>query len=213
MGEPSDFSFFPENFHELSIREWAGEAWETDFLWDQIHEQNISLFGYSMGGRMALSMLASYPDRVEKLILCGSQFCPPVDALERRKVDKGRADFLRQRPQAFLEWWATLDLFGPQDSSAWKEMEIKRANRLLKRSDFWADLMVAFSVSDQPDYSALIKNHAKKILFLFGEHDKKYCNFAEDYRAMGVETIAIPDAWHAVHLDNPDGLIDVICQS
>ena len=214
MGHPEEFQLFSESNslflpgHEYTLaRDWStvGEA-----MWSQVKEEKISLFGYSMGGRIALSMLDIYPHRVKSLILCSAQFKPPDDASSRIVVDTQRARDLREDPENFLKWWTTLELFGPQHAPSWEPIFNARILRSKDQASSWADVLQSLSVSIQPDYSTLLKTHSEKTTFIYGEHDIKYSKFADDYRKLNVPTIRIPDAWHSPHLDNPMGLSKAI---
>ncbi len=218
LGSDRDFDFFPDTFQALSyfdvpLATSVPKQWDLlgHHLWDQVKGQEpISLFGYSMGGRLALAMLAAEPGRIKSLVLCSAQFRPPPNSTKRNELDHQRALSLAENPRTFLETWSTLPLFGPQDGPAWKDLKDRRVEALKTSSTIWAYLLEGFSVSVQPDFSTLIKNHAQKITFLYGERDEKYKAFADDYRTLGVQTTEIPNAWHAVHLDNPDGLLSAL---
>ena len=218
MGSQEDFDFFPSsytglNYFDVPLVISLSKQWSmlVSHLWAQIEDTSpVTLFGYSMGGRIALAMFEAHPERVEKLILCGAQFCPPEDYISRNKVDNERALFLESDSKKFLEWWTTLPLFGPQETSMWKALKTRRLENIKTVATRWSYLLRVFSVSTQPDFSTLIKDHADKIVFIYGANDTKYAGFASDYRELGVETICVSNAWHAIHLDNPEGLLSAL---
>lgn len=215
MGAPSHFNFHPYEGIGLNLpghRQTPCSTWSDvgNTMWSQVEEQKITLFGYSMGGRIALSMFEKNPERVNSLILCSAQFEAPQNSKARIHIDAKRAADLRKDPEAFLNWWGTLELFGPQLAPLWQVIYSDRLQRALQESLSWADALQSLSVSMQPNFSEILKKHAHKITFIYGENDEKYSKFAEDYKKINIVTIAIPDAWHAPHLDNPNVFMKVI---
>ena len=78
---------YPSDYHRLDFRADAAR-WLLE-LTDGLAVDKIDLVGNSMGGFFAIAFAAAHPDRVRKLVLCGS------------------AGGLFPRPGLFLQLWAT----------------------------------------------------------------------------------------------------------
>lgn len=84
------------------------------FLLDQLDVEKIDLLGYSMGGRLALTLAILYPERVRKLILESAS--PGLKTKEervlRRMKDEELANFINDRGiVSFVDYWEKIPLF------------------------------------------------------------------------------------------------------
>ncbi|WP_423736137.1 alpha/beta fold hydrolase [Chitinophaga caseinilytica] len=91
----------------------------TGQLIDYIRSQNIgpaAVFGYSMGGYIALQAAIQAPDTISRILTLGTKFdwTPDVAAKEARTLN---ADFLREKAPAFVNQLA--EFHGP---SAWEPL-------------------------------------------------------------------------------------------
>jgi 2-succinyl-6-hydroxy-2,4-cyclohexadiene-1-carboxylate synthase len=76
--------------------------------------ERFALCGYSLGGRVALHVALSAPERVSRLVLVSSSAGIEDDAerAERRRADRQLADALESAPfEDFIERWRTQPLF------------------------------------------------------------------------------------------------------
>lgn len=64
-------------------------AWLIDFI-DLLRLDNFIVLGHSFGGRVAIKLSAKYPERVEKLILCGAAGIKP-ELSAKQKIILGTA--------------------------------------------------------------------------------------------------------------------------
>jgi len=79
----------------------------------------LVLLGYSMGGRLALSLATHHPESLDGLILESTTagITDPEQRSERRASDRRKAALIRQDFGEFLEEWDRNPLFKPKRSS------------------------------------------------------------------------------------------------
>jgi 2-succinyl-6-hydroxy-2,4-cyclohexadiene-1-carboxylate synthase len=79
--------------------------------------ERFALAGYSMGGRIALSLALAAPDRISRLALIGASpgLPDPQERHARRTADDALADRIgREGIEAFASEWSSLPLFADQ---------------------------------------------------------------------------------------------------
>jgi 2-succinyl-6-hydroxy-2,4-cyclohexadiene-1-carboxylate synthase len=92
------------------------------------------LIGYSMGGRLALSVAMIHPERVSGLVLESSS--PGLDSPEERKMRREQDSRLSRRIleegiESFVDYWEGIPLFASQlsmDPSKRKKVREERLN-------------------------------------------------------------------------------------
>lgn len=160
------------------------------YTYDSLKLQRGSLIGYSLGGRLAMRIPS-----FEKRIILSSH--PGLDSSaereERLKIDHAWSDFLKQNSMdAFLEKWYSQSVFSTLKSN--KELYEKTLEKRKKNSP--TALCYYFENLSLGHQKSL--DDFNNFLFLFGVHDIKYRDLYQ-----GLNARAIPNASHAVHLENP----------
>lgn len=209
MGDRTDFDHIvvpdkvvlelPDHGEELQ----QAETWDqtVGHMLEKLPDGSHHLIGYSMGGRIAAAMAYRSPDRIARLTLIGANLGIDDELRsERRALDAGRAVALRRDPDAFLERWRELALFGPQTSAAWQRYQDRQ-----RHPARWANALNVLTVANQPDLRTSLP--PVEITFIVGSNDEKYRNLAKTW---GVESIEVPEAWHAVHRDQPEAVTTAI---
>jgi 2-succinyl-6-hydroxy-2,4-cyclohexadiene-1-carboxylate synthase len=86
---------------------------DLEMLWDHLGIQRTHLAGYSMGGRLALHVAATRPQRVLSLLTIGAHAGLDEDAREgRRRGDEAMAQRIENDGlEAFVNYWTSLPLF------------------------------------------------------------------------------------------------------
>lgn len=89
---------------------------------DRLQCGPVWLYGYSMGGRLALQLATARPDLVSGLILESSTpgIADEADRRERQTLDRQRAESILEDLPGFLETWERMPLFrsGPDPGSS-----------------------------------------------------------------------------------------------
>ena len=100
----------PEDVAHYDIRNVALQMKE---LLDYLHIEKAHILGYSMGGRLAITMACLYPDYVHSLLLenCTAGFENEADRKERREKDDRLADKIeREDIESFVSMWENIPL-------------------------------------------------------------------------------------------------------
>lgn len=173
----------------------------------------FSLYGYSMGGRVAQQVAFAAPERVRHLILESAAF--GIADPEMRKIRyaddcrlleniRGEADF-----EAFLDKWHDMALF--RMLSAELKKRLKSSKRMNKPLEL-ARAMPLLSVGNQPYLLPELANADFPILLLYGQKDDKYMAIAANAakNLPNARFCLIPDAFHDIHVQYPADVARVI---
>ncbi|HSX13347.1 MAG TPA: alpha/beta fold hydrolase [Chlamydiales bacterium] len=145
------------------------------------------LVGYSMGGRLALAIANEHPEKIASLTLLSTFTGSPPS--NRLAMDQLWAQKILHSFDDFLKSWYDQPLFAgyiPDLSMRKRQNPMSLAKALLY-----------YSPAKMP---VLPTNNA---FFVVGERDQKY-------RALYPNAVVIPNAGHAVHLEQPEAVAKVI---
>ena len=174
LGFPSDFSFLEEDFElvSLDLSEFVNKSYERilDFV------KNISnldlIIGYSFGSRMGARLFFDLKEDNPKLKYIGLAghlgILDKKQLEERIKVEEAfvnKLDLLSE--DDFLDYWNDLSLFE-------HDKKLQKAN--FKNAK---DYFLKFSLSTQPFLEKKLLDYSEKILFIYGQQDFKYREYAE----------------------------------
>ncbi len=188
------------------------EEHQIDDLHSLIQELNhkpLFLYGYSMGGRLALQMVFKHAELFKGLILestnCG--ISDQKKQKERQKVDAKRAESIKNNFEAFLSEWKTLDLFRspirPDKSLIQKYHQIQAEQ---SPSALAASLKGFGTGTMTPVYDQLAEI-ALPTLLIAGSADEKYQEINQYLSEhLPNATFSSIEAGHRVHIDNPQAL-------
>jgi len=188
LGSPQDWEGVIEHLPEYSC-----EALTYPF---QIPADSI-LIGYSMGGRIALR--SAQP---KILISTHPGLKTPEEKAQRLVKDQHWIKKLRQEPlESFLNDWYAQPLF----ESLRNHPEFPKifSRRLQQDPQALAQMFEQENLAHQ-------EFARSDGIFLHGELDIKYVQL---YRDLKIDSLAIPHAGHAAHLENPKGCALAIRQA
>lgn len=166
----------------------------------------IILFGYSMGGRLALKTVVDAPEIVDGLIL-ESANCGISDRNERKKrkqLDAKWAAEIEADFKEFLAEWQELDLF---QSPLPVDKPLKQQYQKLQSEQSPHALAASLRGFGTGSMSAICNNLHKldlPVLLLAGSTDKKYQKINQYLvDQLPNATFLSIKAGHRTHLDNP----------
>lgn len=174
-------------------------------LIDELKLENPLLYGYSMGGRMALKVALARPNCFEGLIL-ESANCGIMDKrarTKRRQIDESRAKKIESDFNHFLSEWETLDLF---QSPLPTDKELTQKYHCIQSEQMPAILAASlrgFGTGSMKPVCNELSKFEHPVLLLAGTADEKYQRINNDLVQRFPNAIFKSiKAGHRVHLDN-----------
>jgi len=208
----------PEPLASAMPKGTAGDALfhAADALAARLSKAGISeltLVGYSMGGRLALAFLARHPDRVRGAVLIGASpgLRTARERAERRAWDRALAERLETSDfRSFLEAWYDQPLFaGMKTLPAHSEL-IER--RLGGHPRAIAEVAVPLGLGQQPSLWDELGQVRVPIVYVAGERDDRYVAIGRELMATarGARLEIVPGASHAVHAFAPHEIASIV---
>jgi 2-succinyl-6-hydroxy-2,4-cyclohexadiene-1-carboxylate synthase len=204
----------------------VGNAWSMDAviaglieLLDKYDLERCALVGYSMGGRLALHLAVSYPERFTRIVLESAS--PGLKTEKERKQRRRHDDNLACQLEAavgdpklfreFLEQWSELPIFASlQGHPALRAKLIE--NRLANDPERLAASLRAMGSGAQTSLWEQLAAYTLPTLLMVGALERKFGIIAEEMSAccpmMAIEVLE--NCGHNVHFENPSGYTTVI---
>jgi len=177
---------------------------------EKLEIDSLFLFGYSMGGRLALQTAIEAPAYLKGVILesttCG--ITDPQQRKKRRKLDAKWAREIKEDFEDFLSQWKQLDLF--QSPVATDESLLKNYQQIQaeQHPDALAASLHGFGTGSMTPVCDELKQFGLPVLLLAGSADEKYQQI-NDYLVdqSPNATFSSIEAGHRTHLDNPSAFL------
>ncbi len=178
-------------------------------IFEQLGLEQVSLLGYSMGGRVALHVAAAHPDRVHTLVLESASpgLAGPAERQARMASDGALADSIeRDGLEAFVNEWEHLRLFVTQARLPESVRAELRAQRLQNNPRGLANSLHGLGTGAQTSLWGRLREIRVPTLLIAGMLDQKFTAIA---RAMAgalpnARLALVPDAGHTIHLEQPE---------
>lgn len=227
-GRASDLSFLaeflPENFilvapdlpgHGTSQPVENIEDYEIDkivkrlaLLLQALEFEKAVLLGYSMGGRIAYSFAAQFPEKVAALIIESST--PGIrNETEREKrvlQDNALAEkILRDGVFKFVEYWLSLPLFASLKNMDARLYEKLRAEKISNNALGLANSLRATGTGKMPPVWDKLPAFDFSVLLINGALDEKYSAIHKEAEKNipNAKRVEIIGAGHNVHTEKP----------
>jgi 2-succinyl-6-hydroxy-2,4-cyclohexadiene-1-carboxylate synthase len=183
-------------------------------LIEEIFEAKPFLYGYSMGGRLALRYALTFTQTVCGLILESVNYgLEDQQAIrERKKLDEKRAQAIENDFYSFLAEWQKLPLFQRNLPADEDSIEAYRHIQQQQKSLQMANSLRGFGTAQMPSVKDDLSTLHVPVLLVAGESDLKYVEIMETtHKEMPLSKLYIaPDAGHRIHLENPEELAKVV---
>jgi len=175
----------------------------------------LFLYGYSMGGRLAMQIAIANPSYFTGLILesatCG--IAEKNSRQGRRQQDEARAKQIESDFDKFLTTWEMLDLF---KSPLTTDEKLTQKYHLIQSQQSPSALAASLRGFGTGSMSPVCNNLHKIVLptlLIAGSNDEKYQRINNDLVNQFPNAIfKSVKAGHRVHLDNPPALVSEIKQ-
>ncbi len=189
----------------------AFEAFDEHMLVlaDSLRLEKYSMLGYSLGGRLAMSHMLSYPDQVEHVIAESANpgLASELERGRRRMQDKQWARRFREDPiEDVLRDWYSQPVFADlTDSERWKLVEQRKSGK----TDALADMLLATSVARQKNLWQLMTQGGFSLGYICGSKDSRYKEVGRRLlqRSPGVIQQQVEGAGHNVHLHHKERFV------
>ncbi len=194
----------PYNFHDMALN--------TKSLLESLHISKVSVVGHSMGGMLTARFAASYPDLVDRIVICNPIGLTDVRWQQpwRSAQESYKALMARNSEQAYQAALGTIQRYFPD---AWKpeyEAYVKILDAPTHAPD-WAQVAMVQSIYRQITYLDPVVqdwSHIRaKTLVLGGEKDG--ANFPAQAKHIadtipGAQLALIPNVGHVPHIQVPE---------
>ncbi len=182
-------------------------------LLNQLNFAKVYLFGYSMGGRLALYLMLHYPQQFERVILESASpgLRTKIERSQRLQADFKRAEELENYDfKQFLTNWYNQPLF--QTLKRHKKFNKIFNFRLQNNQIELAKSLRNMGTGVQPSLWEKLLNNPIKLLLMVGENDHKFIKINQKMADLSSETTLkfIPDCGHNIHLENQDIWVNTI---
>lgn len=189
-------------------------AEDLKHILDKLKINKTCLFGYSMGGRLALTFTVNYPYLVSALVLESSS--PGIADEKMRKIreqkDNELAEFIEKRGiKDFVNYWDSVPLFNLAQMPLEKKRKLHQ-ERLNNNILGLANSLRGMGSGRQKSLWNSLEDIDIPTLLIVGENDEKYC----DISAKMVEIMprarreVVKDTSHIVHFEKPEVLNKIV---
>jgi 2-succinyl-6-hydroxy-2,4-cyclohexadiene-1-carboxylate synthase len=176
-----------------------------------------TLLGYSLGGRLALGLLARHPQRFERALIVSAHpgLTSHAERVARREHDQHYVRLLREQGlAAFLAEWEALPLWATQQTLPTELLLRQRRERERHDPERLALSLCYQGLAEMPDLRPLLNQVRCQVRVLAGERDLKFAALARELcgRIPGARLTIAEDAGHNLLLERPELLTDQLRQ-
>jgi 2-succinyl-6-hydroxy-2,4-cyclohexadiene-1-carboxylate synthase len=214
-GSPASFArlTLPESAVAPTLGGHQGEPASGDF-WAEVERLGAlapdatKLFGYSLGGRLALGLLARYPRRFAHAVIVSAHpgLRTETERRARRMQDERFVTQLRTRGLAeFLAAWEALPLWRTQRTLPAALTMRKRRERRTHSAEGLARSLAAVGLGQMPDLRPQLARTVCAVDLLVGARDTKFVALAQELcHIMPRARLGVaPRAGHDLVLERP----------
>ncbi|PSL31131.1 2-succinyl-6-hydroxy-2,4-cyclohexadiene-1-carboxylate synthase [Planomicrobium soli] len=215
-----------EKFHNFKIvlidlighgKSESPESWERYTMEQQIADldtvftklalTDITLAGYSMGGRTALAYACTFPERLHTLILESASPGLQTEEEQKKRRDSDAAlatRIVKDGLPAFIDFWENIPLFGSQNKLQAPVKQALRQERLGQNPDGLANSLRGMGTGSQISYWEALEGLQIPVLLVVGSLDLKFEGIGKAMLALIPDArLEIVEAGHAIHVEKP----------
>ncbi|MCY3850698.1 MAG: 2-succinyl-6-hydroxy-2,4-cyclohexadiene-1-carboxylate synthase [Acidimicrobiaceae bacterium] len=173
------------------------------------------LVGYSMGGRVALTLACRRPELLRSLTLIGASagLAGHSERAARRQADEALAQSIeRDGLERFVDDWMANPLFATQARLGEGFLAASRAQRLRCSASGLARSLRAAGAGAMAPLHDDLESCTVPTVFVSGAEDPKFTRIASEAasRMPRADAVVMANAGHAAHLEQPDAVAAVI---
>jgi 2-succinyl-6-hydroxy-2,4-cyclohexadiene-1-carboxylate synthase len=187
----------------------AGGFWDEVERLAALAHGCAGLFGYSLGGRLALGILARYPERFAHAVIVSAHPGLQTDAerAARREGDARFVTLLRERGlTAFVDAWQALPLWASQGALSPAAKLAQREQRLRHEPHGLAQSLIQHGLGEMPDLRPELARVKTRVELVVGERDPKFARLGQELAALipGASLATAAGAGHNLLLERPE---------
>lgn len=186
----------------------------TNIICNYKNTYKVSLIGYSMGGRLAFSVMPTISIHIESLHLISSGLPLQTDAEKKQKKQFDAMAIKKCNsltPLEFSTWWYQLDIYrGFNEHPEFKSY----VNQLAKKIDLKKISILLKTLSSTQMKNELF-NVSTPTTFIYGEKDSKYQNIAQKHNKFfnNLTISDIPNTAHLCWFEAPEAVKNILTQT
>jgi len=195
----------------------VGGFWDEVERLGQLGRDCAGLFGYSLGGRLALGLLARYPERFAHAVIVSAHpgLKTEAERAQRRAGDARFMDVLSERGlTAFVDVWQALPLWASQGELPDSVKAAQRAQRLRHDPAGLAQSLLRHGLGEMPDLRAELAKVRTPVNLAVGERDPKFAGLGQELAELipAAQLTLAPAAGHNLLLERPQLVARLLLQ-
>lgn len=168
------------------------------------HEELV--LGYSLGGRLALGLLAVAPPAAVLAVGAHLGLREPAERLARRRWDLEKASRVRELGiEAFADEWERESIFATQQGLPPERRSEQQRARGRHRPEAIAWAFDVLGTGNMPDLHPRVSAHRERVTLVAGALDARFVAHYHAHPELSV--IVIPHAGHNILLERPEALL------
>lgn len=180
---------------------------------ENIHRATI--YGYSMGGRVALQFACLYPDMCQKLILESSS--PGIEnhqlRRQRQQSDQILAQKILENYHDFIKKWRQQPLFHSQKKLSIATQQKQLEMNMSQQPHGMASSLITYGTGVQESLWSYLPSIQHPCLLICGQLDIKFIEIAQQMYQLSpkyIKIVVVNEAGHNVHLEQPEVVIELL---
>lgn len=198
----------PYEHSRYTLKEQAADLKE---ILDPYSKYPIILYGYSMGGRLALQYACKYPETLSGIVLESTTagIIDPAERVKRKKLDRTRAMHILENKDRFITEWNNSALFRNKKPLPENFEDQLEAIQQAQNSIGMQNSLVAGGTGAMLPLHDQLPALNIPALVITGANDDKFkqegrilCDLLPQSTFLNIQ-----NASHRIHLDNPEELL------
>lgn len=203
--------------HRYNAHEQAQDLYRILSKLKEKGSGRLYLYGYSMGGRLAIKLAVTYPEILDRLILesAGTGISSESEKRKRALTEQKWGDNIVADFQQFIEGWEQAALFqNPAQTADPEHYAVYRNIQRNQNPAYMAAALRGFGQGTYPPLHQSFESLNHPVTLISGEYDQKYHDW---YRTLNSRMSRstwhpVADAAHRVHLDQPGKIAEILEQ-
>ena len=204
LGLPTDWQAYTADekinlWEEISPKKFTSLAQSGEQLAKTISGDDLTIVGYSLGGRIALHWPQAQWSRIRQMILVSVHggLASDEEKKTRLTADKKWSEkFLKQDWSPLIKTWNAQAVF------QWDTVRPLRFEKSYNREELAAAL-TNWSLGQQAEQMELLKKAPFPIHYVYGTKDSKFANYAKGLQKRGLPwSFTALEGGHSLHLSH-----------